>query len=312
VRELPTKDQKLEEKYTIATKEGKDWQPIRIHVSAEAVDAAVEKCKDRAAQAREKTFRGDTFMPGHVELVYPDATEHCSKETLITADMKKILVEKLLPAAIKLHSERLSVHPLQENLVFHKTLFEDGAPCSFFKPPEGHHSTGVPGADFVLYVTTNKKSNESVKICAYGYGRGPTSAVKNFLPSEIGETRRLVRMAAHDIAHALGFDTRRMERIGMIYSATINNNSDRFVYFVKSPNTIEVVRKHYACEKSISGMRLDMESNTVPSSHWNRRIAKDELMSTYGDESSGMFYTALTLATFHDMKFYQANFSMAE
>ncbi|ORC92825.1 surface protease GP63, partial [Trypanosoma theileri] len=316
VRELPTKGDELAEKYAIVTREGQDWQPIRIHVSAEAVDAAVEKCKDWAAKATEKNIRGDTFDPNYVELVYPEATEHCSEETLITADKKKTLVEKLLPAAIKLHSERLSVHPVQGNLVLHKTLFEGDAPCSFFKPPEGHHSTGVPGADFVLYVTTNKKSNESVKICAYGYGHRPIAAVKNFLPSEIGETRRLVRMAAHDIAHALGFDTRRMERIGMIYRPKRSSNSTMssggLIYFVRSPNTKEVVRKHYACENSTNGMRLDMESNTVPSSHWNRRIAKDELMSTYGDESSGMFYTALTLATFHDMKFYQANFSMAE
>ncbi|ORC80396.1 uncharacterized protein TM35_001651010, partial [Trypanosoma theileri] len=77
VRELPTKGDELAEKYAIVTKEGKDWQPIRIHVSAEAVDAAVEKCKDWAAQATKKNIRGDTVDPNYVELVYPEATEHC-------------------------------------------------------------------------------------------------------------------------------------------------------------------------------------------------------------------------------------------
>ncbi|KAH9577700.1 hypothetical protein LSM04_009485 [Trypanosoma melophagium] len=119
-------------------------------------------------------------------------------------------------------------------------------------------------------------------------------------------------MAAHDIAHALGFDTERMIRLDMISSAMVNWSPNKVIKFVKSPNTIEVVKKYYDCERADNGMRLDMRSTEIPSSHWDRHVAKDELMSTYGDESSGMFYTALTLATFHDMKFYRANFSMAE
>ncbi|KAH9577733.1 Peptidase M8 [Trypanosoma melophagium] len=78
LRELPTKEDKLEEKYTIVTKRANDWKPIRIHASTEAVDAAVEKCKDWAAKATVKPVRGDTFQPDPDALDYPPPTKDCT------------------------------------------------------------------------------------------------------------------------------------------------------------------------------------------------------------------------------------------
>ncbi|RNF22368.1 putative surface protease GP63 [Trypanosoma conorhini] len=61
---------------------------------------------------------------------------------------------------------------------------------------------------------------------------------------------------------------------------------------------------------SAPGMELEDEGgNGTALSHWKRRNAKDELMS--GISGVG-YYTALTMAVFVDMGFYQAQWGMAE
>ncbi|RNC58607.1 surface protease GP63 [Trypanosoma cruzi] len=58
-------------------------------------------------------------------------------------------------------------------------------------------------------------------------------------------------------------------------------------------------------------MRDEYNDNLRMHSHWDRRYAKDDLMSSMVTSGAGI-YTAVTMAAFADMGFFKVNFSMAE
>ncbi|KAH9583983.1 Peptidase M8 [Trypanosoma melophagium] len=75
--------------------------------------------------------------------------------------------------------------------------------------------------------------------------------------------------------------------------------------------TKKKAREHYGCD-NLKGMELDYKSSLKHvASLWSWRNAKDELMNS-ANAVAGGYYTALTMATFHDMKFYSANWGMEE
>ncbi|ORC90301.1 surface protease GP63, partial [Trypanosoma theileri] len=172
-----------------------------------------------------------------------------------------------------------------------------------------NHKKNFPNADFVLFVCLDA-SKTSTRVYTEEDNR-PTSALIKFVPKDIVDTRHFVRTAAHEIAHGLGFDVGRMRKLKKIKSGTVGAIGK--VTAVDSEIMQEMMRKHYGCTlQHITGMYMEDENNGEYKLHWERRIAKDELMSPYTGEPSGMFYTNLTLAAFHSMPFYSANFNMAE
>ncbi|CCD17655.1 unnamed protein product [Trypanosoma congolense IL3000] len=79
--------------------------------------------------------------------------------------------------------------------------------------------------------------------------------------------------------------------------------------FVITPKVVEVARKYYAC-KNMDGMQLEDGGNDdVRDSHWKRLFVKDDLMAAVVGAS---YYSALTLAFFHDTGFYRVKWAMAE
>ncbi|EKF27301.1 surface protease GP63, putative, partial [Trypanosoma cruzi marinkellei] len=81
------------------------------------------------------------------------------------------------------------------------------------------------------------------------------------------------------------------------------------VTVISSPKVKEMVRSYYNCPR-LEGMELEDEGGEgIEMSHWKKRSAVDELMSS--DEGIG-YYSVLTLAAFEDMGVYKANYSMAE
>ncbi|EKF38213.1 surface protease GP63, putative,metallopeptidase, putative [Trypanosoma cruzi marinkellei] len=99
-----------------------------------------------------------------------------------------------------------------------------------------------------------------------------------------------------------------MWRLGMI-SMRSDVRGKAITFVVDSDETLARAREHYDCSTA-PGMELEDEGGEwTARSHWERRNAKDELMSP---RVGAGFYTALTLALFSDMGFYRANFSMAE
>ncbi|ORC85921.1 surface protease GP63 [Trypanosoma theileri] len=227
---------------------------------------------------------------------------------------KKTLLRDVLPAALKLHSERLNVDPVKDML---KLPFKEEYPylpnCTNASIPKDHRKKGISNADFMLYVGLTEKY-VPVQICSKNEKDRPTSALIKFVPEEIDDTRYFIRFAAHEVAHALGFDIEIMKE----HKVIVKENTGKTFSLVTS-NTVldEKMKEQYDCSNDgeIKGMPLQSEPTKDAPPHWKRLIAKDELMSPYTPDDkyvTGAYYTALTLAVFHSMPFYKADFKMAE
>ncbi|ORC89986.1 surface protease GP63, partial [Trypanosoma theileri] len=236
----------------------------------------------------------------------------CDDENGITWAKRNLLLREILPAAIKLHRDRLMVQRGDGKFVTNKVSmgsFKDK--CTDVVIGERLENRGFNDADFVLFVGL-AASSQDVKICAEDpiYSYRPISAYLTFQPKEIENARKFVRYAAHKIAHGLGLTYGRMlSRHKATNGDLFYGNYDSYRVKVNGRVTVEA-QKHYKCSK-LKGMYLTQRGPLV-SNHWGWHIAKDELMSPYTPDSSGMFYTNLTLGAFHDMPYYRANFSMAE
>ncbi|KEG09031.1 putative surface protease GP63 [Trypanosoma grayi] len=232
----------------------------------------------------------------------------CEARDVLTADKKSIIVNRVLPAAVNMHVERLRVQPLTGNIIVPNF---PGGICAEFTVPAGHHTAGVSGADMVLYAAAGPTEGSTLAwavTCAQLRAGRPVVGAMNFGPQSVSASDYSVRVSTHEIAHALGFyDDMMMDR-GML-SSVMNVRGKSGVLVVSSPTTMERARSHYNCPTA-PGMELEDEGGEgTARSHWERRNAKDELMA--GIAGAG-YYTALTLAAFADMGFYQVAWDKAE
>ncbi|ORC89692.1 surface protease GP63 [Trypanosoma theileri] len=305
VRELPRKGRSGVQAYTVATSKR---QLIRIKTS-------MEDLKDNTLNnksLKDSILDGDNLESRKNYCTNTNDTAKgmdgynfiCHNESLLTEERKTVLMDKIIPAAVQLHAERLLVDPEGTPLIIPR--FTEGA-CSLFTVPENHHNPGVEKADFVLYVAAKPGGAFGIT-CADGRSGRPIAGGLNFIPYPTASTRPNVRQAAHHIAHALGFDYERMKSLGMISKINVRG-VERVV--VSSNMTKKKAQEHYDCS-DLEGMELDYkDSNQSVSSTWSWRNAKDELMSSL-HALAGAYYTALTMAAFDDMKYYSANWGMEE
>ncbi|PBJ81386.1 surface protease GP63 [Trypanosoma cruzi cruzi] len=289
VQELPRGRAGAWQAYTVSTP---DWAPIRIKVFAEDLKDTTKYC----------TVRGDVrsdFTGGRVL---------CRRQDVLTKEKMRIMVNRLLPEAVKLHTERLFVQPVSG--VLRLPRFKVGV-CGEFTVPIAHHLSGVVGADMLLYAAAAPTIGGTVawaSTCVTLQDGRPAAGVLNLGPSFIAPKRESIRVVSHEIAHALGFNSILMWRLGMISRRSDVRGKAR-TFVVDSNETLARAREHYDC-RTAPGMELEDEGGEFTAySHWERRNAKDELMSPLVGAG---FYTALTMAFFSDMGFYRANFSMAE
>ncbi|KEG13131.1 surface protease GP63 [Trypanosoma grayi] len=133
VREVPHKDQSGWQAYTLSGGE-KTWAPIRINVSTEDMNNPAKYCT-RVGDVR-PDFMGGTLV--------------CESENILTDEKRKLLVEQTIPAAVKLHTDRLSVKPVTTSVVVEPLK---GSVCSHFTVPKGHGTSGVSGADMIWCVS---------------------------------------------------------------------------------------------------------------------------------------------------------------
>ncbi|EKF29384.1 surface protease GP63, putative, partial [Trypanosoma cruzi marinkellei] len=195
VREVPRKGQGAMQAYTVASQDDDDsaWRPIRIEVSTQ----------DLEKQRKKKTFcenKGETC-----DNVFGERIE-CEAEHVLSAEKKELYSKKILPGAVKLHAERLLVKPTGTNIEVPRTL---DSPCDKVTIPTKHRSGGVLGADFIIYAAAGPSSTESRAVwgatCNTWEDSRPSIGAMNFDPKYMTDTAWSVRVAAHEIAHALGF-----------------------------------------------------------------------------------------------------------
>ncbi|ORC84283.1 surface protease GP63, partial [Trypanosoma theileri] len=329
VQPLPQKGQGPWDTYIVSApkgsidKSGKNWQPIRFAVSAKEIDRVLKYCEQWKKDPWAKDIYDEDY--GFILEVAKHKDEFCYEEekTKMTDVKKSTLLRKVLPAALKLHSERLSVDRVEKlELPFNKTEKEYPVLplCTNVSIPK-EHQQGISNADFMLYVgvTTSADSTNSVKICSKNTEGRPTSALIKFIPIEIDATRYFIRFTAHEVAHALGFEIEMMKKYMEIKE---EKTGKKEVQLVASNALIDKMKEQYKCPSDegnaeIKGMPLQSKASQTNPPHWKGLIAKDELMSPYTSEPgvkdvNGAYYTSLTLAVFDSMPFYKADFNMAE
>ncbi|KEG08395.1 surface protease GP63 [Trypanosoma grayi] len=291
VREVPRKGQSGWQAYTLSGGE-KTWAPIRIKAFTEDMNNQSQYCNQSGVWR--PNFRGDTAP--------------CTRDDVLTAEKRAVIVKHTIPLAVELHSSRLLVQREDNNIVVPKF---NSVVCASFTVPEAHYTTGVSGADMIMYVAAGPAAGTNVawaESCASLKDGRPVVGVINFASQSIAVTRFTIRITAHELAHALGFNYEQMKAHKMLSSVT-GVRGKPLVTVVSSRKTKQMTQLHYNCSTT-PGMELeDEDSDETSGSHWERRNAKDELMT--GMSGAG-YYTALTMAAFEDMQFFKANWGMEE
>ncbi|KAF5216130.1 hypothetical protein ECC02_011120 [Trypanosoma cruzi] len=233
----------------------------------------------------------------------------CKAEHFLTEEKTQLYTGNILPGAVKLHTERLIVKSTGGTITVPRAM---NGPCSQFTVPTRHKSDCVPNADFIIYAAAGPSNTESMAVWAatcntWGDLR-PSIGAMNFDPKYMTDTAWSVRVAAHEIAHALGFSKDSIEGNSIETTRKIVRGKHRRM--VAGKHVQEKTKAHFGC-KSLEGMELEDEGGTrekaIP--HWKGRHARDELMApTVG----AGYYTALTMAVFADMGYYRVNWRMAE
>ncbi|CAM37360.1 GP63, leishmanolysin [Leishmania braziliensis MHOM/BR/75/M2904] len=239
------------------------------------------------------------------------AIDICEAKDILTDVKRHTLINILLPLALQLHVERLKVKQVQGTW---KVTGMEGDVCGEFKVPEEHVTVGFSNIDFVLYVASVPSEPGVIAwavMCeAFPDGR-PAVGVMNIPAATIGSAydQIMVRTVAHEVAHALGFDLTIFEDLELIDDVKDLRGRDYYVPVVNSPTVVAKAREQYGCA-TLEYLELeDQGGSDSAGSHLKGRNAQDELMAP--DMGAG-YYTALTMAIFQDLGFYQADFSMAE
>nr|CAJ2465611.1 unnamed protein product [Leishmania braziliensis] len=190
----------------------------------------------------------------------------------------------------------------------------EGDVCGTFKVPEAHVTVGVSNIDFVLYVASVPSEPGvmawAVMCQTFSDGR-PAVGVVNIPAATIGSAydQIMVRTVAHEVAHALGFDLTAFDALKLIQDVKDLRGKDFEVPVLSSPTVVAKAREQYGCH-TLEYLELeDTGGSGSAGSHLKGRNAKDELMAP---AMGAGYYTALTMAVFEDLGFYQVDFSMAE
>ncbi|GET86493.1 GP63, leishmanolysin [Leishmania tarentolae] len=272
-----------------------EWGNLRIAVSTEDLTDPAYHC---ARVGQNISMRDGGFVI-------------CNADDILTDIKRTILVQYLVPQALQLHMERLKVRQVQGNW---KVTEMRGDDCSTFKMPQIHITEGFSNTDFVLYVAS-VPSEPGVLAWAmtcqvFPDGR-PAVGVINIPAANIASphNQAVTRVVAHEMAHALGFGKDFFEAAGTLQQVWNVRGKPFPVPVIDSRTVVAKAREQYGCD-TLEYLELeDQGGEGSAGSHIKMRNAQDELMAAV---SLSGYYTALTMAIFQDLGFYQADFSKAE
>ncbi|EKF27211.1 surface protease GP63, putative, partial [Trypanosoma cruzi marinkellei] len=154
-----------------------------------------------------------------------------------------------------------------------------GSLCDKFTVPTAHRrDDGAPNFDFIIYAAARPSSIESMAVwavtCSTWGDLRPSIGAMNFDPNYMTDTAWSVRVAAHEIAHALGFSKENMEKKIKLSDKSVRGKHRRML---TGEHVQEMARAHFGCD-SLEGMELEDEDgpweNAIP--HWKGRHARDE------------------------------------
>lgn len=267
-------------------------------------------------------------------------THNCTAQDVLDSQKRTYLKERLLPAAVDFLTSALSVFPVQGNLSNANPML-DG---SCFNEASGYYYSLVccqrfwpdrfvstPNSDFLLILTARpiKGTTPAFALeCQSDQYYRPTSAYANVAPSRISMDpslfQRDLSIFLHELFHALGFSgdktsffrnpadyTTALPLSQVVYSG-YDPVLQKDVKKIITPKVVAAARAHYGCHGNwtVPGMELEDGGDTsIAFSHWEKRIALNEIMS--GTPEPVMYTSAMTLAFFEDSGFYGGEFILA-
>ncbi|KAK7199303.1 major surface protease gp63 [Novymonas esmeraldas] len=271
-----------------------DWTPIRVAVFTYDIADSSRYCT----------------VAGHMRPDMKGSVLTCSPEDVLTDTKKQALLKFLIPSAVRMHEERLSVQRERGNIVVDRDTFE-ASKCRHFSIPDSHMREGVANADFVLYVAAGPTLDTTMAwavTCQYFANGRPSVGVANVSPKYITSDQQAMRVIAHEILHALGFNYGVFSEQNMV--ASVDSLRGKInVSVINSPMVAAKVRAHFGCSTQTFFELEDIGGEGTALSHWKQRSMKDDLMA--GSPVAGI-YSAITIAAMEDTGFYKGNYAMAE
>ncbi|ORC89814.1 putative surface protease GP63, partial [Trypanosoma theileri] len=122
VRELPRKGQSGVQAYTVATQENGGWELIRIEAFTRDLEDTSKYCTKAGQEVID--FNGNKAK--------------CKEAEVLNDERHREYIKNIIPAAIKLHRDRLRVQPHKGKIIVPK--FEDEVFCGKFTVPKEHRT----------------------------------------------------------------------------------------------------------------------------------------------------------------------------
>jgi leishmanolysin len=268
---------------------------------------------------------------GDVVTTYQNRNAVCNSSDVLTSAKEEYIYLILGNAKARL-SAALNVDPVVGNLVMPYPT------CGSFPGvavPLEHQTTGVPNADYVLYVTSVplSVSNPALTIawgmsCAQDQNGRKIVGQVNFVPAALTNAEVLdpvnvdrdIIVAMHEMSHALGFTPPffangyiNMSNVRLSGGMISYNDSvlGKMVTKMTTPRTLRQARNHFNCP-TLDGLEIEDQGGPgTASTHWEKRIYYEEYIA--GILSTPRpFFSSLTLGYFEDTGFYTANYGSAE
>ncbi|GET86470.1 GP63, leishmanolysin [Leishmania tarentolae] len=273
-----------------------EWGSLRIAVSTEDLSDPDYHC----ARVGQRVSMRD------------GRTATCTADDILTDEKRDILVSHLIPQALQLHTDRLKVRQVQGNW---KVSEPDDATCGSFNVPQAHISEGFSNTDFVLYVASVPSEPGALAwglTCQMFSDGHPAVGVINIPAANIASrnNQAVTRAVTHELAHALGFSIQFFRKAQKVFSVRNVRGRPHTTLALSNTDLLrQKAREHYKCNTLHFFELEDQGGEGSAGSHIKMRNAQDELMAP---AAAGGYYTALTMAIFQDLGFYQADFSKAE
>jgi hypothetical protein len=234
----------------------------------------------------------------------------CSASSeILTTEKRTLLMDEMVPVAMWMHTSRIGVRtPVVGTL----QVKGEGS-CRLFGIPDSWKTDGVADADLVVFVSAAKTASGTVAwatACETDqYGR-PTAGVLNINPSYLQESDssafqrdQLVRIIAHELTHILGFNSAafRSSYPNGTFNGNVQSRGRPTTTGLSSPAVLRAAKTFFGCS-TLTAVELENEggSGTI-SSHWERRVLYDDLMSGTTGRNR---YSSLTLAALEDSGWY--------
>lgn len=176
-------------------------------------------------------------------------TVACGKDTVLTATKRDILLNKLLPAALKILSDALHMTTLTTPIKVAASA------CRLYDKDPNDETAGVANADFLVYVSAAPTDATTVGIggmCSRAQDGTPNAGFINVSPlfltwdeADPSKQRNSIRSVAHELMHALGFSKHIFIRGAAIVEAVTARGKPAQI--IKSPSVVARYRAFSGC-----------------------------------------------------------------